>query len=207
MPQRIAAKVPHDLVQVAVVERHLGLGIQLQPDDSPRYLLGLAELIGELVQEFADLEHLAMRAVTAVQLQDVLHHAVETLGVVVNDGEQPGYGIAHHRLFLQQFGGVADRRQRVPDFVRHVGGEPAECRELHLARLLLHPRQVLEKNHRADVAGAADRHETRAHFIVERDRAHLIASGHRTPEPFIELLGEPRRILPEVQLAPVRLSQ
>ena len=45
-----------------------------------------------------------------------------TLGILVNYGQQSRHGIVERWLFLQKFGRVTDRRQRISDFVRNIGG-------------------------------------------------------------------------------------
>ena len=57
-------------------------------------------------------------------------------------------------LLAQQLGGVADRRERVADLVRDVGGQAAERGELELLRLLARARRVLDEQHRELLLGA-----------------------------------------------------
>ena len=69
-------------------------------------------------------------------------------------------------LLVEQLGGVADRRQRIADLVRDVGGQPAERGELELLRLLARARHVLDEHHREALLGAG----------IEQARAHLLAA-------------------------------
>jgi hypothetical protein len=74
----------------------------------------------------------------------------------VNDAAEPlVQGIA--LFFRQQFGGMADRRQGIADFVRHVGRQAPQCGELHLLGLGLHTLHVLKIDQRMPTASADGR--------------------------------------------------
>src|SRR5690606_28262513 len=81
--QRVPRQVPHHLVEVAAIEAHGGLEPELQPEQPRIDPFDAAELLHERAQELGERELLGERAVAAVQLQNVLHHAMETLRVVV----------------------------------------------------------------------------------------------------------------------------
>src|SRR6267143_3165513 len=49
---------------------------------------------------------------------------------------------------------MADRRERITDFVRDVGGQPAERGELELLRLLARARHVLDEHYAELLIGA-----------------------------------------------------
>ena len=73
-------------------------------------------------------------AIATAKFEHLGDQAVESLGIVVNDAAEPlVQGIA--LFFRQQFGGMADRRQGIADFVRHVGRQAPQCGELHLLGL------------------------------------------------------------------------
>ncbi len=84
--------------------------------------------------------------------------------------------------------------------MRDVGREPAERREFHLPRLRLQPRQILEKNHCADITAVAHRNETRAHLIVQQNRNHRVEAGNRIPAPLFEPPLQQGRVLLQTQL-------
>src|SRR3954449_11773860 len=71
--QRVAAEVPHHLIQVTAVERDGRIHVDLEIHHLLADLFDLAELRDERAQERAHLKSLAMCAVAAIELEDVLH--------------------------------------------------------------------------------------------------------------------------------------
>src|SRR5690606_11020199 len=67
MSQGIAAQVPHDLVEVAAIEQHLGLRRQFDREDAGIDFLDLRELFHKPAQKIDQPEALAMRALAPVQ--------------------------------------------------------------------------------------------------------------------------------------------
>ena len=149
---------------------------------------------------------LGLHAVAPVELEHVLHHPVEPARVVADDPDQAlARGLPV--LLAHQLGRVGDRRQRVADLVRDVGGEPAEGGEFQLARLVFQLGDVLEVDHREAVVPDAGVDEPRAHHRarfgkgqhrccppgagapirqrlgeLDRERLDLIELGRRPPE-------------------------
>src|SRR5687767_11248925 len=88
VPQRITAKIPHHLIQVAAVERDLRVGGQLEFEQRLRNFLDLAELFDKSSEIIGDPEYLSMCPLAAIELQYVVHHAIETLHVILNNRKQ-----------------------------------------------------------------------------------------------------------------------
>ena len=66
----------------------------------------------------------------------------------------------------EQLARVAHRADRIADLVRDARAEPAERRELRLLDALGDQRRVLEEDHDAAVAVAAERREVRLDVVV-----------------------------------------
>jgi hypothetical protein len=126
-----------------------------------RYLFALAELRHKRTQEICELECLPMGTVSAVQLQDVLHHPIQPLSVVVNDGQESPLRFVELQFLQQQLRGVVDGGQGVSDFMCDVGGQPTHGCQLHLLRFGLDARQILQKYHHTDAATAPYGYEAR----------------------------------------------
>jgi len=202
MPQRVAAQVPHHLVEMAAIGQDVRVRGQLDAKHAGVDLLDLGELLDEAGQKIGQPEALTMRALAAVQPQHIVHHAIEAPAVFVDDGDEPRRGIAHPRLLAQQLRGVADRPERVPDLVGDVGREPPQRGELQLARLRLNARLVLDEDHGAQLAVPADRHEARA---LAAAVGHAGSGVHpRAAAPLLVLRGEGRRVLRQRHLAACR---
>src|SRR5262249_32416751 len=105
--QRVATQIPHDLVEVAAVEEDLGVIDELDGEDSGVGLLDLGELLDERLQKIDQPEALAARALAAIQAQYVVHHAIEPLAVLADDGKEPPRGVVYRRLLLHELRGVA----------------------------------------------------------------------------------------------------
>src|SRR5688572_12141054 len=160
--QGVATQVPHHLIEMAAVEADRGLERHLQPQDLRIDALDTAELLGEGAQKVGNGKVLGERAVAPVELEHILHHAIEPLSVVVDDAQQTVRRVVEARLLLQQLGGMADGRERIADFVSDIGGQPSEGGQLHLTCLGLDAGQVLEEQHRPHTAMATDRYEAYA---------------------------------------------
>src|SRR5271169_1303438 len=88
-----------------------------------------------------------------------------------------------------------------------IGSETTERGEFHLTRLRLHVCQVFQKYHRADVATATYRHETRSDFVVKHLGGRRIETGDRIFAPLPEASRQFRRIVLEVRLAATAMQR
>ena len=88
---------------------------------------------------------------------------------------------------------MADRPERVADFVRDAGGQPAERCQLQLLRLGGELRSVFEHDQCAGVVGRADRREAGAQVAPPRGCTKIRAALRRVTQPLAELLGQRRR--------------
>ena len=84
---------------------------------------------------------------------------------------------------------MTDGGERVADFVRDVGGEPAERRQLELLRLLPGSRRVLDEQHARAIGGARVK-EPQADVAAAHREIRRRARGHGTGAPAAPALGE-----------------
>ncbi len=145
--ERIFAQVPDDLAQLTRVGPDLDVARgrkRAQPGGV--VLHGLGELLEELADPRLQIEPFEMCVFALGQAQHVVDDAAHAIGVVANDIGQAAFLESHDRRFCQQLPGVAHRTDRIANFVRDAGAEPAQCSQLRLLDLFGQQARVLEKD-------------------------------------------------------------
>ena len=104
-----------------------------------------------------------VRTIAAIQIQDLLHHPVESMRVFLNDRQQALIFRPTFAFFMQQVRGVVNARKRIADLVRNARREPSQCDQFHLLRLRPDATGVFDKNHRG-----------RGRLVTNRDKPYLI---------------------------------
>src|SRR5688572_8620177 len=120
MTRGVTTQVPHDLIEMASIEQHVRIGSELEFKDRWIQLLNLAELLDERLEIIHYLEAFPVRDVGSTHPQHVVHHPFETVRIFLNNCDQTPDGIIERRFLLEQFCRMADRTQRIANFVRDV---------------------------------------------------------------------------------------
>jgi hypothetical protein len=186
----VAHQVPEDLVEVLAVEEEALRRAHLHVDALLGDPFGAAELVREVGEVGARVDRLGLRAVPAVEVEDLLHDAVEAGHVAADDREEPLLRIVHRLGLGKQVRGMADGREGVADLVRDRRGEAPEGHELHLLRLLAHAPHVLDEHHRRRRVAAADRHEVHLQLAREARAAQLHERRRRALAPGVQERGD-----------------
>ena len=166
------------------------------------HLLGRAELLGEVGEVRRGIDRLGLRAVAPVEVQHLLHDAVEPRDVGVDDGDEAFLLVAHHGAFLQELGRVPDGGERVADLVRDGRREPAERDELHLLGLLAHAAHVLDEDHRGGGIARADGDEMDLQLARAARRAQVHVRRLRALPPALQQARDLRRVIRELRPSP-----
>ncbi len=119
---------------------------------------------GEVREIRGGLDRLGLRAVAAIEIEHLLHDAIEAPDVALDDLEEAALRFADLRVLVEEIRRVADRRERIADLVRDGSREAPEGDELHLLRLRAHAPHVLDEDHGGRRIAGADGDEMHLHL-------------------------------------------
>ena len=183
------------------IEPHALRGAHLHVEARRRDLLDAGELFGEVREVGRGVDRLGLRAVAAIEVEHLLHDAIEAPDVALDDLDQAPLRFPDLRVLVEEIGRVPDRRERIADLVRDGGGEAPEGDQLHLLRLRAHAPDVLDEDHRGRRIAAADGDEMHLHLAREPSHAQLHERGLGAGAPFLQQRRDLGRVLRERRLA------
>ena len=149
MTPRIAGKIPQYLIEVATIKYETFRSLNLKREHVCGNLFIGAEITHKLFEVRLGVNRFRMGAIPAIQIQNFLHHPVQTMRIFLNDRQQTLIFGAAPTFFVQQFGRMVNARKRIADFVGDARGESTQRDQLHLLRL------------RPDTTGIFDKYDCR----------------------------------------------
>jgi hypothetical protein len=115
--------------------------------------MALLVLGDEAADEVAQVHVFGAGGFAPGQAEHVLDDAVHAMGLLVDDLQQAAVGLGDVAGFLQQLGGVADRRQRVADLVGQAGREAPQRRQGQRFRAARRQRGIVQEHQHLVAAG------------------------------------------------------
>ena len=103
MTPRITNKIPQHLVEMATVKYGAPRSADLKGEHFRRHFFVGTKITHEMFEVELCVDRFGVGAVATIQVQDLLHHPVQPMRIVLDDREQPlifRTTIAH---FVQQF--------------------------------------------------------------------------------------------------------
>ena len=159
MVEAVLPEVVQHLLQMVRVEAHAQVVRHRRDLDFANRVRTAFAVDGDRVlEEFAERQALRGGGLAPREAQHVGDDLVDAHAMTLDHVEQTLVGRADPRRFGQQLSGVPDRRQRIADFVRDTGGQPAQRGQLELLRLFPHACGIVEQHqHRRPGAVAKPR--------------------------------------------------
>ena len=163
MAPRIAEQVPEYAMQMVAVELNPESWRHAQVKHARRNAFGLPDLVNHTAHESIKLKQFRLSPVTPIQLQDLLHNAVQASSIVTNNAGQASVTWFAAGLLGQQLRRVPDGRQRIAYFVGDVRCQAAQGSQLHLLRLYPQLASIFQKYQQLATGLASCDQQSRVH--------------------------------------------